>query len=162
MKKTYAKFEVDTARKGAAGRFSALYQETGSGKAALVSQAVCGGTLLKESGLLELLITACDNDTWAVASPSHRRAMLVAELAVFFGHPHQPVEIVGAGKPAEPTSEPQSATDDVTNALTPATNEVAQSAAQPTSGEHLQDDTPQKRANPGVRRPIPGGLGTLD
>ncbi|MGL6448834.1 hypothetical protein ACSZNO_21145 [Aeromonas veronii] len=109
-----------------------------------------------------MLITACDNDTWAVASPSHRRAMLVAELAVFFGHAHQPVEIVGAEKPAEPTSAPQSEPDSTPNAMAPAENEVAQSAAQPANGEHAQEDGPQKRAAPGTRRPIPGGLGTLD
>ncbi|WP_270818285.1 hypothetical protein [Aeromonas sp. Y318-3] len=162
MKKTYAKFEVDSARKGAAGRFSALYQETDSGKAAVLSQAVCGGTLLKESGLLELVVTACDNEKWAAASPTQRRSMLVAELAVFLGHTHQPVEIAGASKPAEPTSKPESEPEDVPVTLTPTETASAQSTAQPTSGEHPQEDAPTKRPAPGTRRPIPDSLGTLD
>ncbi|UTM60458.1 hypothetical protein L4174_023620 (plasmid) [Photobacterium sp. CCB-ST2H9] len=78
------KFNVEGEDQDAADRFCDLYNSKRSGKSALINELVSGGMILKESGLIDLVMNLDQDPAFRAAPNTQKTRMLLAELSQLF------------------------------------------------------------------------------
>ncbi|MGX9459393.1 hypothetical protein ACWU37_20915 (plasmid) [Photobacterium damselae subsp. damselae] len=66
-------------------RFCMMYSDRTGGKSALVADCLAGGTILKETGLLDLILNLDKNVEYRTATNTAKTRMLLDELSELFG-----------------------------------------------------------------------------
>ncbi|MEC6833023.1 hypothetical protein VXS06_14745 [Photobacterium toruni] len=98
------KLNISGAGGDALERFCTLYNSRSGGKSALLNDLLAGGLMLKETGLLDLVINLDESNDYRKLSNKDKTRVLICELAELFGN-------VETSKPAIP-NEPRTVSAD--------------------------------------------------
>lgn len=94
-------------------RFCKMYQERTSGKSALLHELLAAGTILKEAGLLDLVLNLDSNPEYRAAPNTLKTRMLLVELSQLFAGAlpaaEAPAPVPPPAEPAAPVAEPEKA-----------------------------------------------------
>ena len=131
MSSVATKLNVTGTGGDALDRFCDLYNLRSGGKSALVNDLLAGGLVLKETGLLDLVLNLDNDLDYRNAKNTDKTRLLIAELADLFGHAKQATLPPAA---PEPTAKEQ--------------------AQEPTAKEQVQEPTAKEQAQEPERKKV--------
>ncbi|MCG3884149.1 hypothetical protein I3271_05565 [Photobacterium leiognathi] len=79
------KLNVSGAGGDALERFCKMYNSRTGGKSALVNDLLAGGLMLKETGILDLVLNLDEDSNYRELSNKEKTRVLISELAELFG-----------------------------------------------------------------------------